>query len=219
VWVAGRQLKAQGFSLEILSLGIPGAVISRDFQDLATRYGRNDIIGNFIDQEVPFIRSTSTFVTVFAGGNDVNVILQALDKGAGGSNPNAYIDQQVGVFNAGFATLIDSIRARAKNARIIVLNLPNLAGLPYLASASLAQKQAAQRIAVGITTTGINPMPGVTTIDLMCDARFYQAANFSADGFHPNDNLYSIMGSLIAAAVTATTPGAPKSSCQQMVMY
>jgi lysophospholipase L1-like esterase len=219
VWVAGRALTAQGYTLQISTLGIPGAVISREFQELGVRNGRTDIIGNFIDQEVPFLKSASTFVTVFAGGNDVNVILQAIDKGAGGSNPNAFVDQQVAAFNANFATLIDDIRARAKNARIIVLNLPNLAGLPYLATASLAQKQLAQRAAVGITTAGINPMPGVTTIDLMCDARFYQASNFSADGFHPNDNLYAVMGSLIATALTSTSYPAPKSGCSQMLLY
>ena len=99
------------------------------------------------------------------------------------------------------------------------MNLPNLAGLPYLSSASLAQKQAAQRASVRITTAVINPTPDVTVIDLMCDPRLYQASNLSSDGFHPNDLGYSLLGAEIVKAVTSATYPSPKSSCTQMVLF
>ena len=64
---------------------------------------------------------------------------------------------------------MNGIRARAGSTQIVVLNLPNMAALPYLAGASLAQKQAAQRASVRMTTTAINTLQGVKVIDLMCD--------------------------------------------------
>jgi lysophospholipase L1-like esterase len=205
--------------VNVQQLGIPGAVISRTFEDMAIQYGRNDVLANFIQQEVPFVKREASLVTVFTGANDVNVMTTALGRGAGGSDPVAFIDQSVAGFTSDFATLIAGIRARSKAARIVVLNLPNLAGLPYLASASLAQKQAAQRASVRITTAVINPTPDITVIDLMCDPRLYQAANLSSDGFHPSDAGYSLLGGEIVKAVTAASYPLPKASCSQMVLF
>ena len=219
VWVAARSLRSQGFTVNVQQLGIPGAVISRTFEDMAIQYGRNDVLANFIQQEVPFVKKEASLVTVFTGANDVNVITSALGRGAGGSDPTAFIDQSVAGFTSDFATLIAGIRARSQSARIVVLNLPNLAGLPYVAGASLAQKQAAQRASVRITTAVINPTPNVTVIDLMCDPRFYQSANLSSDGFHPNDAGYSLLGAEIVKAVASASYPAPKSSCSQMVLF
>src|SRR5436190_20811589 len=39
VWVAARTLRSQGFTVNVQQLGIPGAVISRTFEDLAIQYG------------------------------------------------------------------------------------------------------------------------------------------------------------------------------------
>ena len=218
VWVAARALRSRGFTVEVAQLGIPAGVISPTFQNLGIQYGRT-IGGNFLQSEMPFVRRDAGLVTVFAGANDVNIISAALGSGAGGANPSAYIDQMVTTFGTDFATLISGIRARAKSARIIVLNLPNLAALPYLSGASLAQKQAAQRASVGITTTVINPTSGTTVIDLMCDPRLYQAAIFSGDGFHPNDAGYALLGAEIVTALTSSSYPPPRSSCSQMAIF
>jgi lysophospholipase L1-like esterase len=219
VWVAARSLRSQGFTVNVQQLGIPGAVISRTFEDMAIQYGRNDVLANFIQQEVPFVKKEASLVTVFTGANDVNVVTSALGKGAGGADPTGFIDQSVAGFTSDFATLLAGIRSRSKAARIVVMNLPNLAGLPYLSTASLAQKQAAQRASVRITTAVINPTPDVTVIDLMCDPRLYQPANLSSDGFHPNDAGYSLLGAEIVKAATSSSYPAPKSSCAQMVLF
>ena len=100
-----------------------------------------------------------------------------------------------------------------------MLNLPNLAALPYLASASLSQKQAAQRASVRMTTTAINTLQGVTVIDLMCDSRLYQSSFYSSDGFHPNDAGYAMLGAEVVKAVTNTSYPSPRSSCSQMTLY
>jgi len=218
VWVAARQLRAQGYTVTVSNLGIPTGVISRTFQDLGVQNGRT-IGGNLIEQEMPFVSRTATLVTVFTGANDVNTITAALGNGAGGSDPAGYIDQKVATFASDFVTLINGIRARATTAKIVVLNLPNMGALPYLATASLSQKQAAQRASVRMTTTAINTLQGVTVIDLMCDSRLYQASIYSSDGFHPNDSGYALFATEIVRALTSTSYPAPRSSCPQMTVY
>ena len=218
VWVAARQLRSQGYTVTVGSLGIPAAVISRGFQDLGALNGRT-IGGNLIEQEMPFVNRSATIVTVFTGANDVNTITAAIGNGAGGSDQAGYIDQKVAAFATDYVTLVTGIRGRASTARIVVLNLPNLAALPYLATASLAQKQAAQRASVRMTTTAINTLQGVTVVDLMCDPRLYQASMYSSDGFHPNDSGYAVIGAEVVKAFTSTSWPAPKSSCGQMSLY
>ena len=218
VGVTTRSLTSSGYKVSLNNLGIPTAVIGPDFQKLGQQYGRT-IAGNFLESEMPFVPSNTTLVTIFAGGNDVNTITAALGAGAGASNQTAYIDTQVKAFGADYTALLDGIRQKA-GVHIVILNLPNLAGLPYLASASTAQRQAAQRAAVGMTTTVINPLVSstITVVDLMCDARAYQASNYSSDGFHPNDAGYAFIAGEIVKAATTTGYAAPKSSCAQMTL-
>jgi len=218
VQTAARQLQGQGFTVSLLNLGIPTAVIGRDFQTLGASSGKF-IAGNFIDDEMPFVQKNATLVTIFAGANDVNAITAALGTGAGGSNPQGYIDQQVRAFGSDYATLVGGVRGRAGSPRIIALNLPNMAALPFMAAASLDQRQAAQRASVSFTTTVINPLTaqGVIVIDLMCDARLYQPSIYSADGFHPNDAGYAILAAEVVRATISSYP-APSSSCAQMTV-
>jgi len=219
VQVAARQLKTQGFTVSLLNLGIPTAVIGPDFQALGISNGRF-IAGNFITDEMPFVQKNATLVTIFAGANDVNVITAALDAGAGGSNPAGYIDQQVVAFRSDYSALLTGIRLRAGSPRIIALNLPNLAALPFLAGASLDQRQAAQHASVAFTTTVINPLTsqGVVVVDLMCDSRLYDPSIYSADGFHPNDSGYAILAGDVVKATTSASYPAPSASCSQMTV-
>jgi lysophospholipase L1-like esterase len=218
VWVAARQLRSQGYTVNVKPLGVPAAVIDRSFQELGIQYGTNPP-ANLIDGEMPFVDRDAALVTIFTGANDVNAITAALGRGAGGSDPVAFIDQKVAAFATQYAALVDGVRAKAPKARIIVLNLPNLAALPYLATASLAQKQAAQRASVRMTSAGINTLQGVTVLDLMCDTRIYSSSIYSSDGFHPNDSGYALIGAEVANALTSGSYPAPRSSCPQMALY
>jgi lysophospholipase L1-like esterase len=217
--VTTRQLTGQGFSVSLTNLGLPTAVIGRDFETLGQQFSRT-IIGNFIDQEMPFVPRNATVVTIFAGGNEVNTITAALGAGAGGADPNGYIDNQVRAFGADYNTLLNGIRDRAPSARIVILNTPNMAGLPYLAGVSAAQRQAAQRAAVGFTRSVINPLASgnVVVMDLMCDARTYQRANYSSDGMHPNDAGYAFMASEVVRAITSNAYPAPQGNCSAMTL-
>jgi lysophospholipase L1-like esterase len=217
VQVAVRQLRALGFTVTVNNLGLPTAVIGRDFEALGQQYG-HFVAGNFIEQEMPLVRSDTTLVTIFAGGNEIDTITAALGAGAGGADPIAYIDAQVRAFGVDFAALLSGIRSRTGPVRIIALNVPNLAGLPFLSGSSLAQRQAAQRAATAMTTDVVNPLTsqGVVVIDLMCDTRTYQSANLSSDGLHPNDAGYAFIASELVRAVQSSSYAAPSNSCPQM---
>jgi lysophospholipase L1-like esterase len=217
--VTARSLKTQGFNVTLLNLGIPTAVIGRDFQTLGQQYNRF-ITGNFIDQEMMFVQPNATLVTIFAGINEVNVVTAALGGGAGGSDPNGYMDAQVRAFGTDYTTLLTGIRTRAGSPRIVVLNVPNPAGLPYLAGTSLAQRQAGQRIAVAMTKTVVNPLlsSNIVVVDLMCDSRSYIPSNYSSDGLHPNDAGYAYIASEVVKAITSASYPAPQNSCPAMTI-
>jgi lysophospholipase L1-like esterase len=217
--VSARSLKTQGFNVTLLNLGIPTAVIGRDFQTLGQQYNRI-IAGNFIDQEMQFVQPNATLVTIFAGINEVNVVTAALGGGAGGSDPNGYMDAQVRAFGADYTTLLAGIRTRAGSPRIVVLNVPNPAGLPYLAGTSLAQRQAGQRIAVAMTRTVVNPLlsSNIAVVDLMCDSRSYIPSNYSSDGLHPNDAGYAYIASEVVKAITVASYPAPQNTCSAMTI-
>ena len=216
---AARQLRSQGYTVGVANLGIPTAVIGPGFQSLGIQYGRF-IAGNFLQQEAPFVPRNANVVTIFAGANDVNVLTAALGGGAGGSDPARFIDDQVERFADDYRALVEAVRARAGDPRIVALNLPNLAALPFLANAPPGQRQAAERASVRMTTRAINPLGtgSVIVVDLMCDPRLYEPASLSSDGFHPNDRGYSIMAAEVIRAVTAATYPTPRSSCPLMTV-
>jgi lysophospholipase L1-like esterase len=218
--VTVRALISQGFVVTNRNLGIPTTVIGRDFATLGAQYNRV-IVGNMIENEMPFVLPNSTVVTIFAGVNEINTITAALGGGAAGSSdPNAYIDTQVQAFAADYRTLLAGIRAVAPAARIVILNVPNAAGLPFLAGAPLAQRQAAQRAAVGMSRTAVNALvsSSITVVDLMCDGRSYIGSNYAADGLHPNDAGYAFISGEVVKAITASSYPAPQSSCGGMTI-
>jgi len=217
--VTVRALQAKGFTVTNLNLGIPTTVIGRDFATLGAKYNRI-IVGNIIENEAPFVQSNATVITIFAGVNEINTVTAALGGGEGGSDPNGFIDGQVRNFASDYTTLLATIRLRASTPRIVILNVPNAAGMPFLAGASLAQRQAAQRTAVGMTKNAVNVLASssVTIVDLMCDQRSYIASNYSSDGLHPNDAGYAFISSEVVKAITSSSYPAPQASCAGMTI-
>jgi lysophospholipase L1-like esterase len=216
VYVAANQLKAAGFTVNLTNLSVPTGVIGRDFQDLGAQYGHFDAV-NFIDAEAPFVNANSTLITIFAGANDVNTVTSALGGGAGASDQIGFINTEIKAFGADYRTLLNLLGGRAPSARIVVLNLPNMGTMPFLANASLPQRQAAQMLSVGMTTTVINPLAAgnVLVIDMMCDPRSYQSSTYSSDGFHPSDVGYAWIAAEVVSAAT-TNYKTPQSSCASM---
>ena len=211
--VLARRL-AETRQVQTTNLGIPAAVLSPEIQALGLSLGRT-VPANLVDGTVPFVPRDTTLVTVFAGGNDTNAVGAAVEQGAGGSDPRGFIDAQVRVFAQGLDQLVRGVRDRAPSARILILNLPNMAVLPYANGYSLLRRQGLQRISLGFTRDAINPLnsPNVTVVDLSCDPRAYDAGNYSSDGFHPNDQGYAFIADLMLRAYQGAAPP-PSSSCQ-----
>jgi len=212
--LVARELGSDGTTVTLSNLGIPATVLSPAIETIGNQYGRG-IPGNFLEQEMPFVPRSSTVVTIFAGGNDTNAIGTAVDRGAAGGDPNGYIDQQVRGFASDYTALVRGIRARAPSARIVAMNLPNMAALPYAARFSLTQRRYLQRIAVGFSREGANALvsEGVVVVDLMCNARSYQSGNYSSDGFHPNDAGYAFLASELVRAIRTAGYPPPQGDC------
>jgi lysophospholipase L1-like esterase len=212
VQTVARRLKAAHEDFDSSNLGIPGAVISRRLMDLGNSLGR-DIFGNFIDAQMPFVLRDSTVITVFAGGNDVNTIGAAVRAGRANGDTAAYVDAQIASFGQDFRDLIAGIRVRSATSRIIVLNLPNMARLPYAAGVNATEREYLRRLAVGFSASmNAARTDDILVVDLMCHGPVYQSDIYSSDGFHPNDAGYAMLADLVTAAIT-TPPAAPASSC------
>jgi lysophospholipase L1-like esterase len=212
VQIVARRLQAAHPDFDISNLGIPGAVISRRLMDLGNAVV-GDIFGTFIESQMPFVPRDSTIVTVFAGGNDVNTVGAALRAGRHNGDIDGYIEAQIASFTSEFRDLITGIRARGSNSKVYVLNLPNMARLPYGTGRNSTEREYLRRLSVGFSA-GMNATrsPDVLIIDLMCHPPAYNAGIYSPDGFHPNDSGYVMLADLVTAAI-ANAPGPPASTC------
>lgn len=212
--VLARQLR-RSHEVTLMNLGIPASVLSPAVETVARAHGR-DVTGNFVDRQMPFVPRDSTLVTIFGGANDANAIGDAMKDGAAGANVPAYIDTQARAFGADFDRLTRGVRGRAPGAFIIVLNVPNLAALPYAARYPLEHRRVLQAISVAFSREANRQAgEGVAVLDLMCDPAIYNPAHFSRDGFHANDAGYAHMAARLAAIVEGAAP-AVAPSCSAM---
>ena len=216
-----RRLKEGGREVSQRNLSIPGSVLSKSVFDLAASVGRpiDQLAGNFIERQAPFVPTATTHVTIFAGGNDANTIAFAA-RSRGGADVNGFVDAQVRQWGTDLEDLVVRVRARAPSARIVALNLPNLAASPYLAGNPTVERSLMQRVAVGLSDR-VNALTSrnVLVVDLMCDARLYLPANYAADGFHPNDGGYAVFTELTLPALRDGTNRTPSSNCPQRSVF
>jgi lysophospholipase L1-like esterase len=222
VQILRRDLVATGRTVSHRNLSIPGAVLSRAIEDLARDIGRpiDSLAGNFVDRQSQFVPTDTTHLTIFAGGNDANVIAQAARAGRGGADVNGYVDAQVRQWGTDLADLVSRIRSRAPNARIVVLNLINLAGAPYLAGNPTSEKSLMQRVAVGLADrANALTAQGVLVVDLLCEARLYQSSSYASDGFHPGDAGYRVFAELTLPALRDGANNQPNANCAQRRLF
>lgn len=216
-----RRLAEGGRAVDHRNLSIPGSVLSKAVFDLAAAVGRpiDSLAGNFIERQAPFVPTATTHVTIFAGGNDANTIAIAA-RARGGADPYGFAATQIQQWGLDLEDLVARIRTRAPSARIVALNLPNLAASPYLSGNPTVEKSLMQRVAVGLSDK-INALQSknVLVVDLMCDARIYLASSYAADGFHPNDAGYAVFTELALPALRDGTNRAPSTTCAQRTAF
>jgi lysophospholipase L1-like esterase len=128
----------------------------------------------------------------------------------------AWLDGQIASFAQEFQDLITGVRARATTSKVVVLNLPNMARLPYNAGLNATEREWMRRLSVGYSAAmNAARSADVRVVDLMCHAPVYNPAIYSGDGFHPNDTGYALLADLVTAAVTSAPP-APATNCAFM---
>ena len=230
--VLARQLTAAGKTVTLDDLGISGGVLGPDILKLANTYGplgsanacKPRVAGvdaypaDFITSELPSVPATATLVTVFAGGNDTNGIVNALGCGAGGTTlttQTAFIATWITNFGNDFGQLLTSVHVKAPGAKIVVANLPNFSLIPVGQQQSALAREALQAVSVGIDQHAINlaVASGIPVVDLLCNPQSYVPANFYTDGFHPNDAGYLAFAKAFFAQIIATSPAPPQATC------
>jgi lysophospholipase L1-like esterase len=218
--------------VNLTDLGISGAVIGATERSLADTYepllpgatctpsGPTECApGDFIRDELPLIPSQQNTVTIFAGGNDTNAIFAHVAIACFGCSPQqiaAMITADVMNFGADYNTLLGSIHASFPFARIYVANLPNLGLIPRGKALGGSAQALLDAISTGIDSGVINgpiAASGIPVIDLECDAQSYDAANFSPDGFHPNDSGYALFAAKLNTAIRNYGAPPPAGSC------
>ena len=214
VAVTARQLRAS-HQVTVMNLGIPASVLSPSIEAVARQIGR-EVTGNFVDRQMPFVPANSTVVTISGGVNDANAIGEAIEKGAAGSNVPQYIETQARAFGADYDRLVQGVRNRAAGSFIIVVNVPNLAAMPYAARYPVEHRRVLQAVSVAFSReANRQAAAGVVVMDVMCDPALYTAANFSSDGFHPNDTGYTHLATRLTAIINGGPSAAP-ASCAAM---
>jgi lysophospholipase L1-like esterase len=215
VQTLSRRLQGAGRTVTLLNLSVPGSVLSPAIESLQRQLGRDtSLTGNFLDRQAPFVPTNTTHVTIFAGGNDANALGETIRRGLAGGDIRGFIDNQVRQWGNDLDDLVARIRTRAPGARVVALNLPNLAAAPYVSGLTTGERSIMQYIAVSLTDR-INALVNrnVLVVDLMCDPRVIQASSFSSDGFHPNDAGYALMADLAFPALSGASTSPPSASC------
>ena len=168
---------------------------------------------------MPFVPRNSTLVTIFAGGNDANTIGEAVRAARaapirGASSPRR---------STNFGRDLDArhgIRGRAANARIVVLNLPNLAGLPYARGTHLDEKRALQHDRRGILRADQHADAAGRAGDRPDVRRAIVRRRELLERRLPPERRRLLVphGLVYAAATTGSVPP-PRASCPQMTLF
>ncbi len=226
-------------NVTLLDLGISGAVIGPDILAVGNQYGSqgsgapcrprtgNDVVpGDFITNELPRLSGNETLVTIFAGGNDTNVLVNAatckLAAGSTNAQVQTFLASEISAFGFDFNQLISAVQKKAPGAKIVVANLPNFAGIPFAQTSAVAPaKPLLQAVSVGIDTAVYQiaaTRSNIPTVDLLCDPRSYDPNNFYTDGFHPDDAGYAILAASFYTQIVAASPALPSTSCPAMTL-
>jgi len=195
--------------------------------------------GDFVTDEVPLMPAQVNTVTIFAGGNDANAIFAHVAVACASCTQQqvaAMIAADLTNFGNDYNTLLGEIHLAFPFARIYVANLPNFGLIPRgvcigsdpsnpppfcdPVNDPAQGNPAAQFLLDQITTAldanvinGAIAAAGIPVIDLECDPRSYDPANFSADGFHPNDAGYRTLAGSYAKAIRNFGAPPPAGSC------
>jgi lysophospholipase L1-like esterase len=218
-------------SVVLTDLGISSAVIGPDIKNFGNLYGSTfddkcqartgaDIIpADFLTNEIPNLPVGVAYVTIFAGINDVIALTNALGCGAGGRTTaaqQAFIAAEANAFANDYAMVIIAVKKASPHARIVVANLPNIAGLPVGLNEPAATQRALQALSVSFDASidGLTAL-NIPVVDLLCRTQTYTSANFSPDGLHLNDSGYADLAALMEPLLLSGAVTSLSTNCSQ----
>jgi lysophospholipase L1-like esterase len=171
-----RALASNGREVRLQNLAISGARVSRLLAD-----------------ELGKISVNATLITVFVGINDFSDIAF---RGSG----------TIGQFEGEYTTLVRYLLTTFPRARLVLLNVPNIAYLPCCTGSSgAATWQAGNAFINGFANVA-------TVVDLVCDLSLYGPVMFPpADGIHPSDAGHARIAADVFAALNK--PRKPAAAC------
>jgi lysophospholipase L1-like esterase len=140
----------------------------------------------------PAIADAPDMVTLWVGGDDIkDSVLQ-----------NESTEALKTRFEAAYTTIISRLRTET-NATVVTANLPDLSRIPAAAwfPDSYKALATADTNALNEVIARVAAQYGVPVVDLFSLAASYDPANFSSDGFHPNDAGYAAMAEQFEAAL------------------
>jgi lysophospholipase L1-like esterase len=144
-------------------------------------YTASNIRDNSLSQAVAH---APNIVTLWVGGNDIKDSVLAKE-------PTADL---VARFEPAYTTIVERLRNET-DAYIVTANLPDFSRIPVAIFFPADQKALAKAASEALNEiiTRVAAANNVPVVDLASNPASYARANFSNDGFHPNDAGYAVM--------------------------
>lgn len=182
-----RSLRNSGVAGRFMNLGISGAHVERVIAD-----------------ELPYLPSNTTLVTLYIGTNDSRVV----------RSPKHPVSQVVSQFETNFDKLLAMIHQKAPNARIVLINFPNekyLAAAYHVPETVLPLYDATSQILAAFIDSHY---PQYAVADTICNPTSYDETLHYKGTVHPADAGSALLATSIVDVILPKHPPPPPASCE-----
>jgi hypothetical protein len=154
--VASNAQAQYGITITVDDLGISGAVSG----PAVRAWDPTDFPADVLDNEVPSLPANSKYITLFAVVNDIDAAVLH-----GNIDETTFVSSYATSFNIA----LGFIAGKAPQAKIVVINSPNLAGLPYSLQYPTATRQLLQEYSNAADDQVIDlvTLQGIPVVDLL----------------------------------------------------
>lgn len=181
--LVAKALRKAGIAGKFMNLGIPGAKVERILND-----------------ELPYLPSNATFVTIYIGTNDSRDVLDL----------KVPISAVVDRYKQDYLKLLGEIKTKAPQARVVLVNIPNereIASTYHIPEAVLPRYDATSQL---IDKFIDELFPAFTIVDTICDPKSYIVAHRYKGTVHPTDaGAADLAAAIIATSVQNPSPEPP----------
>lgn len=154
-------------------------------------YTAPDIVNNTLS---PAVADQPQIVTLWVGGNDVVKSAAVLESTA----------TLAARYRTAYTTILHRLRTET-GAFIVTANIPDISRTPVANGYPSFLKTLAKNdtLALNAVIAEVAAAENVPVVDLYSNPESYNPANFSSDGFHPNNAGYALMAQQYEAVIQA----------------